>query len=157
MSQRMAKTKTPLKLKIRIPHVVLDVRGADPALVEKLLPGLEELPARFHVLGEGAKAYPHAFSFEEALEEAHIWLVLSGHLPSQFSMIIERGIVPVMLDGIHKDAENYNPVEESGNSFLFQKLGVWTVHAALVRALENFAFAYDWENLRSQGKALMKI
>ncbi|MFA4814894.1 MAG: hypothetical protein WC924_03080 [Candidatus Gracilibacteria bacterium] len=153
----MAKTKIPLKLKIRIPHVVLDVRGANPALVEKLLPGLEELPARFHILGEGAKTYPHVFSFEEALEEAHIWLVLGNHLPSQFSMIIDRGIVPVMQSGLHKDAENYNPVEESGNSFLFQKPGVWTVHAALVRALENFAFAYDWENLRDQGKALMKL
>jgi len=157
MSQRMAKTKTPLKLKIRIPHVVLDVRGADPALVDLLLPGLDELPARFRILGAAGKTLPHAFSFEEAMEEGHIWVVLSKTLPSQFNMIIERGIVPVMLEGLHKDAENYNPVEESGNSFLFQKLGVWNVHAAIVRALENFAFAYDWENLRSQGKGLMKL
>lgn len=153
----MAKTKTPLKLKIRLPHVVLDLRDADPLLIEHLLPGLEELPARFHVIGEGAKAIPHAFSFEEALEEAHIWLVLGAKLPKQFSMIIDRGIVPIMLDGLHKEAENYDPVEESGNSFLFNKLGAWSVHSALVRALENFAFTHDWENLRNQGKVLMKI
>lgn len=153
----MAKTKTPIKLKIRIPHVVLDIRTADPSLIEHLLPGLAELPARFHVLGDGAKTIPHAFSFEEALEEAHIWVVLGDDLPKQFSMIIDRGIVPVMLSGLHKQAENYDPVEESGNSFLFPKLGAWNVHAALVRALENFAFTYDWENLRHQGKALMKI
>lgn len=153
----MAKTKSPLKLKVRIPHVVLDVRTADPALVDALLPGLDELPARFRILGPAGKTLPHAFSFEEAMEEGHIWVVLGKSLPSQFNMVIERGIVPVMLEGLHKDAENYNPVEESGNSFLFQKLSVWNVHAAMVRALENFAFAYDWENLRSQGKALMKL
>ncbi len=153
----MAKTKSPLKLKIRIPHVILDVRDADPALLESLLPGLEEVSARFRVLGNGLKTVPHLFSLEEALEEGHIWVVLSNKLPKQFSMIVERGIVPVMLTGLHKDAENYNAVEESGNSFLFQKLSTWNIHAALIRALENFAFSYDWENLRSQGKALMKV
>lgn len=153
----MAKTKSPLKLKIRIPHVILDVRGADPVLLENLLPGLDEIPARFHVLGDGLKTVPHLFSLEEALEEGHIWVILSKKIPKQFSMIVERGIVPVMLTGLHKDAENYNPVEESGNAFLFQRLSAWNVHAALIRALENFAFSYDWENLRSQGKALMKV
>ncbi|MFA6024006.1 MAG: hypothetical protein WC777_02205 [Candidatus Gracilibacteria bacterium] len=150
-------SSTTTKLKVRIPHIVLDVRGADPALVDSLTPGLEELPARFHILGGSGKSIPHVFSLEEALEEAHIWVVLSPKLPPQFSMIVDHGIVPVMLQGLHKDAENYNPVEESGNAILFQKLGVWNIHAALVRVIENFAFVYDWENLRSQGKALMKI
>lgn len=157
MSSRMAKTKTPLKLKVRIPHVILDVRTADPALVEALLPGLDDLPARFRILGDSGKSLPHVFSLEEAMEEGHIWVVLGEKIPAQFSMIIDRGIVPVMMEGLHKDAENYNPVEEQGNSFLFQKLSAWNVHTALVRALENFAFAYDWENLRNQGKALMKL
>ena len=151
----MAKTKTPLKLKVRIPHVVLDVRDADPALLENLLPGLDEVPARFRVIGDGLTHVPHVFSMEEALEEAHIWVVLSPKLPKEFSMIVDRGIVPVILTGSHEKAENYNPVEESGNAFLFSKLSAWNVHAALIRAIENFAFSYDWENLRSQGKALL--
>lgn len=152
----MAKTKTHLKLKIRIPHVILDTRGADPALVEALLPGMEELDARFRVLGTGAKTVPHAFSMEEALEEAHLWVILGKELPKDFSMIVERGIVPVMLSGLHPDAENYNPVEERGNAFLFPALTAWQVYGSLVRALENFAFSYDWENLRSQGRCLVK-
>lgn len=153
----MAKTKTPLKLKVRIPHVILDTRDADPALLEKLVPGLDEVPARFRVLGEGLTSVPHLFSLEEALEEGHIWVILSSKLPKNFSMVVERGIVPVMLVGLHKDAENYNPVEESGNAFLFSKLTAWNIHAALIRALENFAFSYDWENLRNQGKTLVKL
>lgn len=147
--------KTQIKLKIRIPHVILDVRGADPKLVEELAPGLSELEARFHVLGTGAKPLPHAFSFEEALEEAHIWVVLSKELPKEFPMIIDRGIVPVMLTGLHAEAKNYSAVDEQGNAFLFQKLATWHIYAALVRALENFAFSYDWENLRDQGRMLM--
>lgn len=153
----MAKTKTPLKLKIRVPHVILDIRGANPSLLEGLLPGIEELPARFRILGEGVKVLPHVFSLEEALEEGHIWVFLAPHLPTDFSMIVERGIVPVMLSGLHKEAENYNPVEETGNSFLFVKSNSWNVYGALVRALENFSFSYDWENLRTQGKGLMSV
>ena len=93
---------------------------------------------------------------EEALEEAHIWVLLGKTLPKDFSMIVDRGIVPVMLSGLHPDAENYNPVEERGNAFLFPALTSWQVYGSLVRALENFAFSYDWENLRSQGRCLMK-
>lgn len=153
----MAKTNTTLNLKVRIPHVILDTRNADPVLVEALLPGLEELPARFRILGEGGKTLPHVFSSEEALEEAHIWVVLGNELPKQITMIANRGIVPVMLKGLHQEAQNYNPVEESGNAFLFHKMAAWNIYGALVRALENFAFSYDWENLRRQGKSLVEV
>jgi len=153
----MAKTKSQarISLKIRIPHVVLDTRTADPRLVDALLPGLEELGARFKVLGPGAKTLPHVFSLEEAMEESHIWVNLSSALPKEFTMIVDNGIVPVMLAGLHKNAQNYSAVAEEGNAFLFQKLSSWHVYAALVRALENFAFSYDWENLRTQGRELM--
>lgn len=152
----MAKTKIQaLKLKVRIPKVILDIRGADPTLVESLLPALEQLDARVRVLGTGLKALPHVFSLEEALEEAHVWVVLGTHLSKDFSMIAERGIVPVMKEGMHPEAENYNPVEEQGNAFLFHEMSAWQIYGAIVRATENFAFSYDWENLRSQGRALV--
>lgn len=152
----MAKTKIQhLKLKVRIPHVILDIRGVDPKLVESLQPGLENLDARVRILGAGLKSLPHVFSLEEALEEAHIWVVLTDKLPKEFSMIADRGIVPVMQAGLHPDAENYNPVEEKGNAFLFSEPTTWQVYTALVRSIENFAFSYDWENLRDQGRCLM--
>lgn len=158
----MPKTKTSskpaqLKMKIRIPHVILDVRGADPRLLEELAGGLEEMDARFRILGPGLKNFPQAFSMEEALEEAHMWVVLGSKLPKEFSMIVDRGIVPILLTGLHPDAENYSAVEETGNCFLFQKLSAWHVYGTLVRALENFTFSYDWENLRDQGRCLIKL
>lgn len=153
----MAKTKIQaLKLKVRIPKLILDIRGADPLLLEELTPALENLDARVRVLGTGLKSLPHVFSLEEALEESHVWVVLAPHLSKDFSMVVERGIVPVMKEGLHKDAQNYNPVEEAGNAFLFHELSAWQVYGSIVRAVENFAFSYDWETLRSQGRCLME-
>jgi hypothetical protein len=43
--------------------------------------------------------------------------------------------------------ENYRPNEETGNAFLFNKKDLWSVFAALVRALETFKFPYDWNHI----------
>lgn len=42
---------------------------------------------------------------------------------------------------------NYNPVEEDGNGFFFEKHTQWSVFAAVVRALETYRFPYDWDNV----------
>lgn len=153
----MAKTKTQINLKLRIPRVVMDLRNADPTLLETMIPGLDHLTARFHVIGDGAEGLPHVFSLEEAIEEADIWVIFSREIPKDFPMIVGEGVVPVMLNGIHPKAENYNPTEEKGNAFLFPRLSAWTVYGSLVRALENFGFSHDWQNLKSHGKSLKKV
>lgn len=152
----MPNTKKQIKLNVRIPHVILDARGADPKLVQQLASGLDTLDARFRILGPEIKdtGVAHAFSVEEALEEAHMWVVLGNHTPEEFNMIAERGIVPVALRGLNKDLENYNAVEEQGNAFLFPKQNPWSIYGTLVRALENFSFSYDWKNLQSEVKSL---
>lgn len=151
----MSKEKTQIKMKLRIPHVILDIRGADAELVEKILPALETLDARIKVIGEGAATLPHVFSLEEAVEEANIWVLFSKKLPTDFKEIAKAGAVPVMLTGLHPKAENYNASAESGNAFLFSKLNEWCIYGSIVRAIENFGFSYDWKNLTSQGKELM--
>jgi hypothetical protein len=152
----MAKTKKEIKLKVRIPHVLIDARGCqDTALLDRMVSGLEQLEARVRILGEGAKKIPHAFSLEEAMEEAHIWVILSDQLPKEFPDLIERGIVPVMLQGMHPEAKNYSPSQEDGNAFLFPALGEWRIYGAIVRALENFHFSYDWNNLKNHGKSFI--
>lgn len=66
--------------------------------------------------------------------------------------IISAGAVPISLQS---DAipllKNYNAKEESGNSFLFEHFNHWEIFAAVVRALENFQFSYDWKNIIEQG------
>jgi glycogen synthase len=46
--------------------------------------------------------------------------------------------------------ENYRPNEETGNSFLFKKRDLWSVFAAIVRALETHKFPYDWGHIIRQ-------
>jgi hypothetical protein len=151
----MQKLKKSTKIKIRIPHVLIDARGADPKLLEDLTPGLLELEARVRILGKGGSPIPHAFSAEEALEETQMWVVLGNQLPHELPMMLERGIVPILPTGLHPQAENYVPSKETGNAILFPKHSAWHVYGALVRALENFSFAYDWESLKNSAKELL--
>jgi len=43
--------------------------------------------------------------------------------------------------------EDYNPIQEKGNAFVMQQVSPWSFFSALVRAIENFKFPYDWKNL----------
>lgn len=156
MAKSKIKDVSPIKLKIRIPHVILDLRNADLSEIDGLEDAVEHVDARVKVIGEGLGALPHVFSLEEALEEAHLWVILSEEAPKELNLLAERGIVPVMLSGLHPYAENYDPVKETGNAFLFSKMTPWHVYGSLVRALENFNFSYDWENIRNHGKTLLE-
>jgi len=152
---RMANTKTKIKLKVRIPHLVIDARDADPKLLKAMASGLEEVDARIRILGHGPKELARAFSSEEALEEAHMWLILGDKLPAEFDLMMERGIVPIMKQGLHKKAENYNPSQENGNAFIFPKLTEWYAYGSLVRAIENYQFSYDWNNIKNNTKEFL--
>lgn len=43
--------------------------------------------------------------------------------------------------------EEFNPQTEKGRCFCFTGFDVWTIFAAVVRALENYRFPYDWNNI----------
>ena len=54
-------------------------------------------------------------------------------------------IAPVSMKHI---IENYDPNQESGNSFTYDTGNYWSAFAAVVRAMENFRFPYDWKNIQ---------
>ena len=56
------------------------------------------------------------------------------------------GVVPVMPAADF--AENYDPIYERGNAFIYSKGSPWGFFAAFIRALENFRFPYDWKNIQ---------
>ena len=64
-------------------------------------------------------------------------------------LMMNYGIVIVAQDKSPL-LENYKPNEETGNSFLFKKKDLWSVFAALVRALETHKFPYDWNHIIRQ-------
>lgn len=153
----MAKQKHSINLKVRIPQIIVDGRAAEPELLAELAQGLSEVDAKVRVIGKGAESLPHIVSLEEAVETAHIWVILDKKLPAEFNMMVERGVVPVMLNGVHPEAENYSASQEKGNAFLFEKLEAWPVYAAIIRSIENFGFSYDWQTLKNEGKSLLDL
>lgn len=140
------------KMKVRIPTVVFDCRGTDSDVVQNMLDGIEHLEARVRVLGAEVDSLRSAFSLEEATEHADIWVFCGKKLPKDFEMLMKRGIVPVMQNGSRPDALNYDPSQEEGNAFLYPKHNAWYIYGALVRALENHSFPYDWKNLKNHVK-----
>lgn len=150
------KNQKPISVKLRIPQLIVDARQASSKLLKELVPACQSLNARIHVLGKNVSGLHASFSLENALEAADMWLVLGEELPMEFPVLVEQGIVPIFLNGLHPEAKDYDPVEERGNAFLFNSLEVWPVYHALVRATENFAFSYDWGNLKRSGKEFLR-
>lgn len=60
-----------------------------------------------------------------------------------------NGTIPVSKK--RKELENYDPNQESGFGFLFEKEDKWCSVAALVRALETYRFPYDWKTIVRSG------
>lgn len=77
--------------------------------------------------------------FPSQLEESLTFLVLA----------LRYGTVPIVsnmkkLEGI---ISSFNPVEEKGNGFFYEKNDIWNIFESIIRARENHRFPYDWENL----------
>lgn len=82
---------------------------------------------------------------------SNIGLLFSKNTTSSLELknLLVYGVIPVALpDPI---LENYNPVTEKGNAFLFTETNKWHFFGAFMRALENYKFSYDWQNLELAG------
>ena len=78
---------------------------------------------------------------------ANISLIFNNNSQNAIELknALAYGVIPIVKsDPVLK---NYSPVTESGNAFLYEKDNKWLFYSALVRALENFKFSYDWQNL----------
>ncbi len=90
-------------------------------------------------------------------EAADLVLFLSSNeaILSLIEIAQEKKAVPVSFDFLTPEfpLQNYDPVEEKGNAFLYKNFNPFTIFAALVRALENYKFPYDWEtNILRRGE-----
>ncbi len=61
-----------------------------------------------------------------------------------------NGIVPIAPKSLHP-LSNYNPNDETGNSFTYESKNIWEVFASTIRAVETFKFPYDWKHIIKQG------
>ena len=144
--------------------------GLGGALFRELLSGLLTLPLQIIVLGVGSAEYGTLFTelekerrhrlaiipnAEENIRKMYAASDLALFLndPSdrdELQHCLQYGVIPVAPEC--KTLEDYNPVQETGDSFLFPEASsAWPVFAAIVRALETFKFPFDWRTIQRHG------
>ena len=143
------------------------------ALFQELLPGLLTLPVELLVVGKGSASYGSLFTTlaKEHRHRVHIVpnkeddlrtmyeasdMVLFLSDPNgtdELRLCLTSGIVPVSLPS--STLENYDPVQESGNAFLFETENVWQCYAALVRAIETYKLPFDWRTIQRHGMEVL--
>jgi starch synthase len=135
-------------------------------LLKEVLPGLLSQGIALLVLGKGSEEYGAIFT-KLAEEKGHrvaiikdtdegrrkmyaaadMALFLSNPTGmSELETALQYGTIPVAPSC--KALKNYNPVQEAGNSFLYDDNTKWHCFAALVRALETHVFPYDWRTIQ---------
>ena len=135
-------------------------------LFEEVLPGLLELPVNLLIRGRGSKHYGELFtrltkgqayrlriladddvSYLKMLAGSDVAVFFSdpATLPELEEALL-YGVIPVSPDAPILD--NYNPVQETGNAFIFDDQTKWQCFASLVRALETYKFPFDWRTIQ---------
>ena len=154
----------PKRPVICLPLGMTDELGG--ALLQELIPGLLSLPVEILIRGKGSANYGALFTkltqqyghritimqdTEESLSKMYAAADMALFLtdPTKHPELLRClafGTVPV---SIHcKSLSNYDPNQESGEGFFFEKPNVWHVYGALVRALETFRFPFDWRTIQ---------
>ena len=125
-----------------MPNILLDTRNVPSDInIEELVSGMQTLPVKVVKINEQLS--------ENFLDGIDVFVSLNPKIsPQDLQLISKRGIVPLL----HKNFASvgfttFQPIEEKGNSFLFEDWNNWQVFAALVRCLENYNFPYDWSNI----------
>ncbi|HCI04019.1 MAG: hypothetical protein QF755_03835 [Candidatus Peribacteraceae bacterium] len=135
-------------------------------LLEELIQGLETLPIELLIRGKGTKEYGelftklaqdknHRFAIvpdkEDAVNamfaaaDASLFLSDPSDLP-ELELSLKYGAIPIAPEC--EKLEAYDPIQESGVAFTYENPDVWSVFAAIVRALETHRFPFDWRTVQ---------
>jgi starch synthase len=147
-----------------IPAGMSDEQGGK--LLKEVLPGLLSQGLALLVLGRGSSEYGEIFT-RLTQEKGHRVAIIKDtddgrrkmYAASDMALfltdptdtpelehVLQYGVVPVAP--ACKELSNYNPVQESGDSFLFDEPTKWHCFAAIVRALETHVFPFDWRTIQ---------
>ncbi len=155
--------KEPKRPMVCFPFGMTEKLGGE--LLKELLPGLLSVDCELVILGKGSAEYGTLFTelqkqhshrvkilknepaeLEKMLAACDIAICLAEHDESEIQDCLRNGVIPVSPESPF--LADYNPVQESGNAFVFDQKNVWSVFGALVRALETFKFPYDWRTIQ---------
>lgn len=131
-----------LRPKVRTAVVALVTTHADTVLLAQMR---EALAALSIVVVE--MEMPDA----KLLLPCDLALILSADLADSplAATALSVGCVPVLAESIAPKAaaEEYDPVSEQGNSFYAREATIWSLFAAVARAVETYRFPYDWQGI----------
>ncbi|MDD3896709.1 MAG: hypothetical protein PHU04_02585 [Candidatus Peribacteraceae bacterium] len=149
---------------ICIPTGMTETLGGQ--LLKDVLPGILTLGMEIIILGKGEDEYGALFT-KLTKEKGHriailkdddtqcrkmyaaadmaLFLTDPTELPERTNCM-HYGVVPIAPRT--QSLQNYNPVQESGNAFLYDAPTKWHCFGALVRALETFNFPFDWRTIQ---------
>lgn len=135
-------------------------------LLEAVLPGLLSLDLQMLILGKGSSKYGALFT-ELAKKHSHKIAIIPNDEVSVRKMFaaadmalfltdpkgmpevaeaLSYGVVPIAPS---TDAlEDYNPIQEAGNAFLYGTTDLWNCFGAVVRANETHKFPFDWRTIQ---------
>ena len=147
-----------------IPTGLSDKLGG--ALFEEILPGMLTLPMEILIVGKGSSKYGQLCT-ELAATHTHRIAIISNDEASLQKMYaaadvalflsdstgmteveecLSYGVVPVAPST--NSLDDYNPIQETGNAFLYEGSTHWHTFGALVRAMETFKFPFDWRTIQ---------
>ncbi len=161
----------PRRPMVCLPTGVTEALGG--ALLRETLPGILTLPVEILVLGKGSASYgslftelskendhrisivknePDAMSKMYAAADIALFLSDASDLP-EVKLCLAYGVVPIAPIPTDRTTgavrlQDYDPVQETGNAFLYETPDSWRFFAALVRALETFKFPFDWRTIQ---------
>ena len=135
-------------------------------LLEQVLEGILSIDVQILILGKGstkygslftelAKKFPHRIAIMESDEVAVRKMYAASDMAlfcsdptdlPELPQALSYGVVPIAP--ATPALEDYNPVQEAGNSFLYEQEDVWNCFAALVRAVETHKFPFDWRTIQ---------
>lgn len=154
----------PKRPMLCLPSGMTDALGGK--LFEDVLPGILSLPVELLVLGKGSASYGTLFTklakeqrhrvhivadkdkaLDAMLAASDMALFLSKEISAHdLTQCLQHGVVPISLP--HAHLEDYNPVQETGNAFLYDSPTKWHCFAALTRAVETHKFPFDWKTIQ---------
>ncbi len=148
-------------------------------LLEEVFDGLMELDIQIIIIGVGTEKYQKLISqYEEKYKHmikiisdnednkrkiyaaSDIGIVLTEDKEDIDSILnyLSYGVIPVVSEKMAKElpVSKYNPVEENGNAFIYKK-NKWLFFAAIIKAIENFIFPYDWSVIQKNAMESITI
>lgn len=142
----------------------------DLGLLESAMPGILGQPVQLVLTGIGTEKYQRLFTelsnknpqkiiilpnTEENKRRIYAGsdgMLMTGDTTEclkECKQAMQYGVVPIATPS--ELVQDYDPNLEKGNAFVYEKGSVWSFFAAMIRALENYRFPYDWRNIQVNG------